>query len=126
MKKSSVQSSATMTTPDADHDLGKLSAGCEAPRSAGLCLNLASYSQSQQSSAKRRIGAICQRLVDKAATDDEGSIGGVFNRGPPQAEGIGLLPNSHHETSSIDDTGGGDGGERTRQLHGICIMLLVS
>ena len=105
MKKPSVLSSATTTTPDVDHDLGKLSAGCEAPRSAGLCLNLASYSQSQQSSAKR-IGAICQRLVDKAATDDEGSIGGVFNQGPPQAEGIGLLPNSHHETSSIDDTGG--------------------
>ena len=28
---------------------------------------------------------------------------------PPRSEGIGLLPNSHHETSSIDDTGGDKG-----------------
>ena len=35
---------------------------------------------------------------------------------PPQAEGIGLLPNSHHETSSIDDTGGGGDGRENLVL----------
>ena len=94
----------TFQTPDHNSQRPRFgqTVSCEAQRSAAQCLNPEPYSNSY------RTWAICQQLAEQQplATPTMRAQSEFLIEAPRGQKGLDYFPNSHHETSSIDDTGG--------------------